>query len=42
MKHIFWDHLPFWFVIAFAIAFAGFDIYAMLTDTWIYAEGETE
>ena len=37
-KHVFWDHLPFWFVMVFAIGFMGFEIWATITDSWICAE----
>ena len=34
--HIFWDHLPFWFIMAAALTFAAHDIRAQITETGIY------
>lgn len=36
-KHMFWDHLPFWFVMACVVAFMAFDIWAMVNEHWIYS-----
>ncbi len=36
-KHFFWDHLPFWFVVAATFAFAGFDVWSQINERGIYA-----
>jgi len=38
VKHIFWDHLPFWLVVFCVVGFMGFDIWAMANDFWVYSE----
>lgn len=40
-KHVFLDHLPFWFIVFCAISYMAFDVWAMATESWIYAPDET-
>ena len=37
MKRIFWDHLPFWFIVALALGVMVLDISAQINERGIYA-----
>ena len=36
-KHVFWDHLPFWFIAAAVLSFMAYDIRSQVAGTGIYA-----
>jgi hypothetical protein len=36
-KHVFWDHLPFWLIMACVVGFMVFDIYSQMHGLNMYA-----